>query len=144
MEPFVKVRFELENGVTVYQVAERIDELYGTANLESEQVEGLLPRVSTPPRNNMIMTKMPESYAKEIEHYTSQNGFEGLAKRVEVLWPYETNENGEVTSIVYEDWTWEEEVRIDGKIVYVPILNDNGESIGSKPLVVTKRLGLKI
>lgn len=142
----ITVRYRLATDKTLFDLATRIKELFGSSNPESEQMESMLPRVSCPPRNGWMQTKMDEAQARNIAEYVALKGLDGFVTGFEVLWPgYDVlrSMDGIETQIPweYDDIAWMEPVMIDGVELMRDVVDENGNVTGQEVVMVAKRMG---
>lgn len=137
MSKYIKVICHLVEGKTIQDLAQAVDAIWGTANLEADCTEKLLPRCNTLVKNNYVAIKMPPEHAQSLQAYLDANDVSWLADWWRIEWPqYETKLDEEGSEyqvqIPYEDVTWEELITDEnGDPVQFPILDpETGEPTG--------------
>lgn len=150
MQKYIKVICHLIEDKTIQDLAQAVNDVWGTARLDSDCVEKFLPQVNTPTQDGgYIAIKMTETQARNLEDYSKVNDLSWITDWYRIEWPqYETQIDGEgnvyQVRVPYDDVTWEELI-IDenGDPVQFPILDpETGEPTGeTETRTHTKYLG---
>lgn len=110
MPKYIKVICHLAEGVTLLDLVEAVNDIWGTANLEADSIEKYLPQVNTPVQNDYISIRMPEEHAYSLQYFVDNfpESSDTLSDFWRIEWPYDEEGN----PITYDPISWEEEVPV--------------------------------